>query len=219
MNDTPRERILSRLDAAGLAKERPEAVETPAPEMWRREEKIRRLQSQMEAMRTEVHVVEADRWLDRLKAIVRKRKWKEIVCGAGSVIATKLQSAWEGEGDGLPKRVFYEERIESFKEHLFAVDAGVTSTVGAVADTGAVILWPTPAEPRTLSLVPPVHIALVDADQIFVSLEEAMQAQGWKDRMPTNALLISGPSKTADIEFTLVFGVHGPKEMIVLILI
>jgi L-lactate dehydrogenase complex protein LldG len=45
-----------------------------------------------------------------------------------------------------------------------------------------------------------------------------MLAQRWHERMPTNALLISGPSKTADIEQTLAYGVHGPKELIVLVI-
>jgi L-lactate dehydrogenase complex protein LldG len=44
-----------------------------------------------------------------------------------------------------------------------------------------------------------------------------MQAENWPNRMPTNALLISGPSKTADIEMTLAFGVHGPRELMVMI--
>jgi L-lactate dehydrogenase complex protein LldG len=88
---------------------------------------------------------------------------------------------------------------------------------GGVADTGAIVLWPDEHEPRLMSLVPPVHVAVLDADTIAGSLSEMMQKENWADGMPTNALLISGPSKTADIEFTLVFGVHGPKELVVLI--
>ena len=97
------------------------------------------------------------------------------------------------------------------------MDAGITSTIGAIADTGAVVLWPTPAEPRTLSLVPHTHFAVVDAKKIYASMAEIMAQENWAAKMPTNALFISGPSKTADIEFTLAFGVHGPKELVVLI--
>jgi L-lactate dehydrogenase complex protein LldG len=69
-----------------------------------------------------------------------------------------------------------------------------------------------------MSLVPPIHIAVLKAESILPSLEEAMQTHGWSTDMPTNLLLISGPSKTADIELILAFGVHGPKELIVLVL-
>ena len=81
-----------------------------------------------------------------------------------------------------------------------------------------VVLWPDRHEPRLLSLVPPVHIVLLDADQLYPTLAEAMADQQWAARMPTNALLISGPSKTADIEQTLTYGIHGPKTLITLIL-
>lgn len=70
-----------------------------------------------------------------------------------------------------------------------------------------------------MSLVPPVHIAVLKASGIYDTLSAAMKEEGWAERMPTNLLLISGPSKTADIELTLAFGVHGPKELIVLILL
>jgi L-lactate dehydrogenase complex protein LldG len=63
-----------------------------------------------------------------------------------------------------------------------------------------------------------VHIAVLEADKIYNSFCEIIQADNWPDHMPTNALLISGPSKTADIEMTLAFGVHGPRELIVLII-
>ncbi|MFB1011556.1 MAG: LUD domain-containing protein, partial [Thiopseudomonas sp.] len=70
-----------------------------------------------------------------------------------------------------------------------------------------------------MSLVPPVHFVLLDGNQLYRTLHQAMHQQGWADTgMPTNALLISGPSKTADIEQTLAYGVHGPKELIVLVL-
>jgi L-lactate dehydrogenase complex protein LldG len=114
--------------------------------------------------------------------------------------------------------VAYAGPVETFKERLFAVEAAVTSAAGAVADTGALILRPTAEEPRLMSLVPPIHIAVLRAEEIFASLDDAMRAGNWPADMPTNMLLISGPSKTADIELILAFGVHGPKELIVLVL-
>lgn len=69
-----------------------------------------------------------------------------------------------------------------------------------------------------MSLAPALHIAALDAAQIHDSLAQAITREHWQEQMPTNALLISGPSKTADIELVLTFGVHGPKELIVLIL-
>ena len=65
---------------------------------------------------------------------------------------------------------------------------------------------------------PSIRIALLEADKIYNTFGEAMQAQKWPEKMPTKAVLISGPSKTAVIELILAFGVHGPKELIALIL-
>jgi L-lactate dehydrogenase complex protein LldG len=101
---------------------------------------------------------------------------------------------------------------------MFNVDAGITSVAGAIAETGALILWPSEKEPRLMSIVPPIHIAVLQADTIHSTLSEVMQKENWPGKMPTNIVLVSGPSKTADIEMTLAFGVHGPKELIVLIL-
>ena len=106
--------------------------------------------------------------------------------------------------------------IEECKRQLFEdVDAGFTTTLGGIAETGGLILWPSPQEPRLLSLVPPVHLALLDTVRIYDSFWHAMRAERWAERMPPNALLVSGPSKTADIEQTLAYGVHGPKRLVV----
>ena len=88
----------------------------------------------------------------------------------------------------------------------------------AIAETGTLILWPDEKEPRLMSLVPPLHIVLLDAATIYNTFYEAMTSEGWKDGLPTNALLISGPSKTADIQQTLAYGAHGPRELVVLLL-
>ena len=96
--------------------------------------------------------------------------------------------------------------------------ASLTAARAAIAETGTLILWPDADEPRLMSLVPPVHIVLLDANRIYNTFFEATRTEAWKDGLPTNALLISGPSKTADIQVTLAYGAHGPKELIVLLL-
>ena len=216
-NQASRERILARLHASGTHEtEVPEAL--PAPTLsLDRDAKTERLSSLMGAIRTEVHVVNADEWLEKLKALAREKGWRGLLYGPGGPLASAMEAAWHEENAGLPVLRAYDDAVETFKADLFQIDAGITSVRGGVADTGAVVLWPTVQEPRLLSLVPPVHVAVLDADTIYNSFAEMMAAEHWADGMPTNALLISGPSKTADIEFTLVFGVHGPKELVVII--
>jgi L-lactate dehydrogenase complex protein LldG len=96
--------------------------------------------------------------------------------------------------------------------------AVVTTTRGGIAETGSLILWPDRNEPRTLSLVPPLHIAVLDAAHLHETLHGAMRAQAWANDLPTNALLVTGPSKTADIQRLLVYGAHGPKQLVILLL-
>ena len=99
------------------------------------------------------------------------------------------------------------------------IDAAVTSCRAGIAATGSLVLWPDYNEPRLMSLAPPVHFAVLDAEKLYPSFAQMLAAEQWvKTGMPTNALLISGPSKTADIESTLAYGVHGPKQLVVLLL-
>ena len=218
--DTPtaRDRILARLHASGTHETVVPDVPMPAELSLDRDEKVERLATLMSAIRTEVHLVERGAWQDKLIELARERGWQRMLYSPEGPIAEEIETAWSSDANGLPELVGYTQPVEAFKNDLFTtIDAGITSTRGGIAETGAVVLWPSPAEPRLLSLVPPVHIAVLDADTIYNSMAEMMAAENWAAGMPTNALLISGPSKTADIEFTLVFGVHGPKELIVII--
>ncbi|MCP5079907.1 MAG: lactate utilization protein [Psychromonas sp.] len=113
----------------------------------------------------------------------------------------------------------YDFTIDSNKEMLFNdCPAALSNSRCAISATGSIVLWPDSDEPRSLSLVPPVHFVIVDAEKMYADFATLMAEQQWHDKLPTNVVLISGPSKTADIQQTLAYGAHGPKELIVLLL-
>ena len=218
MINAARENILARLQTAvGRTPPAPATACMPIA-TFPVEEKTAKLKSLLEAMRAEVRVVARETWLDELQAILRAKPLETLLYAPDTWMGPAIAAAWEEGAEGLPRKVAFDGRIEECKDDLFRVDAGITTTSGAVAETGAIVLWPDAEEPRTLSLVPPVHIAVLEAAKIYNSFCEIIEVQKWASGMPTNALLISGPSKTADIEMTLAFGVHGPKELIVFIL-
>jgi L-lactate utilization protein LutC len=85
---------------------------------------------------------------------------------------------------------------------------GVTKAICGLADTGSVLITDGEGSPLHASLLPEIHIAVLNASAILTSMPNAMHLV--KDK---NAVFISGPSRTADIEMTLTVGVHGPKEI------
>ena len=220
MSKPARERIFARLQAVDTQplESSPGVADLPVKKL-NPAEKVAKLTSLMEAMRTEVHPVSEPEWLDRLLEILKQRSVSRLLFGPQSPIGGALLDRWKQNDNGdLPELVPYDDEIEELKDEVFTIDAGITSTYGGIAETGALILWSSESEPRLLSLVPPIHIAVLKADKIYDTFLEVIQKNKWTDQMPTNAFLISGPSKTADIELTLAFGVHGPKELIVLVI-
>ncbi|KGJ94434.1 LutC/YkgG family protein [Colwellia psychrerythraea] len=113
----------------------------------------------------------------------------------------------------------YDFSIDNNKERLFnECPAALSSSRCSIAATGSIVLWPDENEPRSLSLVPPVHFVIVDANELYADFTSLIKAQQWQDKLPTNVVLVSGPSKTADIQQTLAYGAHGPKALIVLLI-
>jgi L-lactate utilization protein LutC len=93
--------------------------------------------------------------------------------------------------------------------------AGVSRAVYALADTGSVVLAASPDEPRAASLLPDVHVTLVSEDVVLAGLDELFAAVG--DDLPSSLAIVTGPSRSADIEQLLTVGVHGPGEVHVVI--
>lgn len=103
------------------------------------------------------------------------------------------------------------------RERLLACDLGVTSAQNGIAETGTLVLLSDTERHRLTSLVPPVHVALLDVDAIVGTLGDALAAAR-KGGLPPLVTCITGPSRTGDIELTIVVGVHGPKTLHVILL-
>ncbi len=94
--------------------------------------------------------------------------------------------------------------------------AGVSTALYGLADTGSVVLAASPEEPRASSLLPAVHVSLLAEDRILPGLEALFEAVG--SELPSALAIVTGPSRSADIEQKLAVGVHGPGEVHVVLL-
>ena len=181
-------------------------------------ENVLRLKRMMEEVHTEVHLCGKNKWIKTLSSVLEQKNIRKILYGAKTGLAQELGKLKQNYPDMITEFIDYKDPIEESKDLLFEIDAAITTTRGGIAETGSLILWPTPDEPRLMSLVPPIHISVLYATDIYSTFQEAIISENWSSEMPTNALLISGPSKTADIEQTLVYGIHGCKELVVLLI-
>ena len=97
------------------------------------------------------------------------------------------------------------------------MQAGITSCEFLVARTGSVIVSSAGDSGRRMNVFPPIHLVLANSDQLVQFPEDALVAvqSKYKNNLPSTVTTITGPSRTADIEKTLVLGAHGPKELVV----
>lgn len=95
---------------------------------------------------------------------------------------------------------------------------GITSADYALADTGTLVMLSSLDEARLVSLLPPIHLALVPRDRLLSGLDELFSIVPRPAELSSSMVLITGPSRTADIEQILVRGVHGPGEVHVVLI-
>jgi L-lactate dehydrogenase complex protein LldG len=156
-------------------------------------------------MKMLVEPVRVDDLLDRIAAFLRERKCQKVML-SDTPLLTKLRAAEHLNTNGLLARRWGEVTADEAYEY----DAGVTDVDYAVAETGSLVIRHTPAHGRLLSLVPFVHVAVVEPKQILPDLIDLFEALK-RDGTGSGVTMISGPSKTADIEMNTVTGVHGPN--------
>jgi L-lactate utilization protein LutC len=107
--------------------------------------------------------------------------------------------------------------LGALREACASIPVGITSADYVLADTGTLVLLSTAAEARLISLLPPAHIAVVPAGRIISGLDELFTLLPQPADAASSMVLITGPSRTGDIEQILVRGVHGPGELTVVL--
>ena len=168
-----------------------------------------RLRASLEAFHAEVHAVTPGEWETTLAEVCRAKGVKTLSVPRDHALSDAFTAA---------RLHVFDAPLEHWKGALFdAVDAGFCRADCAIAEPGMLVVRAAPDQPRTLSLVPPIHICLVDTNKLYATMLSAMQGEQWASSMPSNLIFISGPSKTADIQQTLAYGAHGPKELVVLL--
>ena len=114
---------------------------------------------------------------------------------------------------------FGELKICPATSALFSCGVGITTAQAAIAETGTLILESEKERHRLISLLPPVHVAVLQAGDVCLTIGEALKGlRRGQEEMSRAVTFITGPSRTADIELTLTVGVHGPKELYVIII-
>lgn len=222
---TARERMLGRLRAAKPAA--PAAVETidtaidshyqarraAAPQSPRQQ--LDAMQAALRASHAQVDCVSVDAWPALLAQRLGAHGVRRLLIDRASAEGQALRAALPAGVETLS----FERPLAQWKGELFdSVDAGFTVARSGIAASGTLVIAPDAATPRTVSLAPPLHVCLVYTSTLHADLHAAARAERWADGMPANLVLVSGPSKTSDIQQTLAYGAHGPRWLWVLII-
>ena len=136
---------------------------------------------------------------EQLKVLLQHRNWQHIFCRDEKI---KEQLAKAGFN------IAYSNDLEN-------CDASITDCEFLIARTGSIMLSSAQAGSRTVSVYAPVHICIAYTNQLVYDIKDALLKvkEKYPEQLPSLITLATGPSRTADIEKTLVVGVHGPKEV------
>ncbi len=164
----------------------------------------------------QVHPATAGDWVNVLAGVLQGLEARAVLVEplAGSALTPERAAELDR---ALAVRGITTTRAHDDATLFERVDAAVTGVRLAVAETGTLICTSGAQSARGSSLIPPAHVAIVSAGQVVGDLFEAFARLG-AEPLPANVNLITGPSKTADIEGVLVTGVHGPGRVHVVLI-
>jgi L-lactate dehydrogenase complex protein LldG len=205
----PRDHILHRIRtglgrSAGAAPAAPPPVRLRIPEVHM-DERIATMRMRIEAL-----AGKTARTADPLSYVAEALAGRTAVASNSPYLAECGITRLPGVRSGIVDR-------DELRDVCAVADVGITSADYALADTGTLVMIASPHEQRLVSLLPPAHIAVVPKDRILTGLDELFTILPLPADASSSMVLITGPSRTADIEQILVRGVHGPGLITVVI--
>lgn len=218
-----REHILQRIRDAAIAGNRAGVNSPTIPDrgtvgyQGAGADPVVRFRDELAAAGGRPHVV-ADRAaaVELVLDLVRARAIRRVLIGTGAVLeALALVEPLRAAGVEVMDAA---TAAAEGRERLFQAELGLSGVDYLIAETGSVVLASRPEQPRSLSLLPPIHVAVAQRRQILPDLFDLFAAAGVAgEDLPACWSIITGPSKTGDIELRLVTGVHGPGELHVIL--
>ena len=181
----------------------------------------------MPAVRIRIPEVPLDRRIEKFRAALEKLNGKVYQASSREDACAYVESVLGGRPAVTSNAPFLREcgvntianvrsggsDWETLRQMCATLDAGISSADYALADTGSLVMISSQEEARLVSLLPPLHIAVVPLDRLLTGLDELYTLVPAPSERSSSMVLITGPSRTADIEQILVRGVHGPGEI------
>lgn len=156
-----------------------------------------------------------DKLIDTINDIIKDNEIKELLCAKNVVnLEDKFIESLQTQA------LLYDASVDDMRDKLFSIDASILHAQVGVANLGILGLGTNECNPRLASLVVETCIILLQKSDIVANLFEAfkiLKISGQNEELPTNIVFLAGPSRTADIELQTVFGVHGPRNVYVIL--
>ncbi len=181
---------------------------------------VTRFREELTAAGGQAHLVpDQNAAVARVLELVQYHAAQRVLLGRGPIVDC-LPLAERLRAQGVEVNLVDTLPVDASRDAFFRADLGISGALHLIAETGTVVLAARPQEPRSLCLLPRVQIALATRTQLLADLFDLFESRHWGEppRLPSCLSLITGPSKTGDIELCLVTGVHGPDPIHVVLL-
>ncbi len=141
---------------------------------------------------------------------IKVLSWSEAEIGVPGLARQLREEGIEMVVGGVPNDDGHQKALEE----MAGLEVGITGAIAALAETGSLVVASGPGRARIASLLPPVHIAVVGLQRLYPTMHEWLSVGGAElARRTANLVVITGSSRTSDIELQLTLGMHGPKEL------